>query len=181
MDETKAEDKVKAKAREANKIAYCNLILANPHQVAINIVDKAVTADLPNGDTHKAWADLGDKYDSKTSSTVVQLSSKFINSKLTDITVDPEEWIMELDILKARLDQMNYPITDLHLMIHILHNVPEPYNSIVEADKKLLSDATNLLTVETLKTDLHNKWVQMGLWSGTYDNRISGEALIGAQ
>ena len=97
---------------------------------------------------------------------------------VSDVTEDPEEWIVELEILRARLDQLKYPITDLHLMIHVLHNVPEQYDSVVEADKKLLFDPTNPLTIETMKTDLHNKWVRLGLRNGTH--KISGEAFIGS-
>ena len=168
----------KIKAREANKNAYGDLILANAHHVAFNIVDKVVTTDLPNGDAHKAWNDLGKKYDSKTLTTIVQLSNQFINLKLTNITDNPEEWIMELEILQARLDQMGYEISDKHLLIHILHNVPEEYDSVVEADKKMLTDSTNLLDIETLKTHLHDKWVKLGLRRGTYDNDVNGKALI---
>ena len=38
----------KIKAREENKNAYGDLILKNAHHVVFNIVDKAVTTDLPN-------------------------------------------------------------------------------------------------------------------------------------
>ena len=177
LDESDDTNKAKIKAQEANKSTYGHLILANPHQVAFNILDKAVSADLPNGDARLAWVRLSDKYDSKTSATVVQLSNEFINSKLTDITEDPEEWIVELEILRARLDHMKYPITDLHLMIHVLHNIPEQYYLVVKADEKLLSDANNSLTIKTLKTDLHDKWVRLGLRNRTHE--VEGEAFIG--
>ena len=111
--------------------------------------------------------------------TIVQLSNQFINSKLTNMTDDPEEWIVELKTLQARLDQMGYEISDKNLLIHILHNDPEEYNSVVEADEKMLTDSTNPLDIETLKTHLHNKWVKFGLRSGTYNNDVNGKALIG--
>ena len=101
LDETDDTKRPLIKAREANESAYGDLILSNPQQVAFNIVDKAVSTDLPNGDARLAWENLTDKYDSKTSATVVQLSNAFINSKLTDVTEDPEEWIVELEILRA--------------------------------------------------------------------------------
>ena len=169
---------MKIKAREANKNAYGNFILAKAHHVAFNIADKAVTTDLPNGDAHKAWNDLGKKYNSKNLTTIVQLSNQFIKSKLTNMTNNPEEWIMELKILQARLEQMGYQISNKNLIIHILHNVPEEYNSVVEADKKILTDSTNPLDIETLKTHLHNKWVKLGLRNRTYNNNVNGKALI---
>ena len=59
------------KARETNKNACRDLILANTHHVAFDIVDKAVTTDLPNGDARKSWIDLGKNYNSKTSTTTI--------------------------------------------------------------------------------------------------------------
>ena len=48
----------KIKAREANKNVYGDLILANAHHVAFNIVDKAVITDLLNGNSRKSWIDI---------------------------------------------------------------------------------------------------------------------------
>ena len=154
------------------------MILANAHHVAFNIVDKEVTTDIPYGDSQKAWIDLGNNYNSKNSTAIVQLSNQFINSKLSNMTDDPEEWIVEIKILQARLDQMGYQISEKHLLIHILYNVPEKYESVVEADKKFLMDTTNMLDVETLKTHLHNKWVKFGLRSRTYDDNVNSKTLI---
>ena len=72
------------------------------------------------------------------------------------MTNNPEEWIVELKILQARLDQMVYQISEKCLLIHILHNVPEQYDSVVKADKKMLTDTTNPLDIETLKTHIHD-------------------------
>ena len=52
-------------ARKANESAYQDLILANQHEVAFNIVDKSVSADLPDGDAAKAWNELLKKYEGK--------------------------------------------------------------------------------------------------------------------
>ena len=91
LDPSKDDDKKKIQARKANDMAYHDLILANEQPVAFNIVDKAVTIDLPNGDAAKAWADLTRKYDNKTSSSVVTLSDEYNSSKLENVKTDPEE------------------------------------------------------------------------------------------
>ena len=119
LNKNDAGEAAKIKAREANKNAYGNLILSNTHHVAFSIVDKAVTMDLPNGDARNAWNDFGKKYNSKNSTIVVQLSNQFINSKISNVTKDPEEWIMELEILQTRLDQMGYQISEKHFLIYI--------------------------------------------------------------
>ena len=132
-------DSEKIKAREANENAYHNLILANAHQVAFNLVDQAVSDELPDGDAKLAWDRLKGKYDSSSASTMVQLSKKFMDLKLTNSKTDPEEWIVELEILRARLERTSYKITENHLLVHILQNVPKEYDTVVEMDGRLLS------------------------------------------
>ena len=99
LDPTKDADKKKLKARKANDSAYHDLVLANQTAVAFNLIDNAVSTDLPDGDAAKAWKALNKKFDSTSSSTLVSLSELFHSSALTDIWTDPEEWIVELEIL----------------------------------------------------------------------------------
>ena len=96
LDPTKEADKKKLKARKANDSAYHDLVLANQTAVAFNLIDNAVSTDLPDGDAAKAWKALNKKFDSTSSSTLVALSELFHSSALTDIWTDPEEWIVEL-------------------------------------------------------------------------------------
>ena len=63
------------------------------------------------------------------------MSNKFNEAKLTILSINPEEWIVELEILQARLGDMNYLITEKHLMVNIMYNLPEEYNSVIKADK----------------------------------------------
>ena len=125
LDISNDADNLLLKAREYNDSAYHDLILTNQNKVAFNIIDKVVTKELPDGDAGLAWRKLSAKYDSKSSVKVVELSNEFNKSRLTSLKTDPEEWIVELKILQARLDDMNFPITEKHLLIHVIHNLPE--------------------------------------------------------
>ena len=69
--------KAQLKAREDNKSAYHNLILENPNKVAFNLIDKSVTTDLPDGSAPMAWKKLSAKYNSHSSTSVVELSNVF--------------------------------------------------------------------------------------------------------
>ena len=97
--------KEKILARKANKNAYNDLVLANQDPVAFNLVDKSVTTDLPNGCARTAWLALERKYDSSKAATVVRLAKLYNDSELKNTVVDPEEWIVYLEILRARLEQ----------------------------------------------------------------------------
>ena len=90
LDPATVDGKEKLAARKANDNAYHDLILANQHPVAFNIVDKSVSSDLPNGNAAMAWKSLVKKYDSKSSVTVVSLSEQYNKSKLENIVTDPE-------------------------------------------------------------------------------------------
>ena len=129
--------KVKLKAREDNKNAYHNLILSNTNKITFNIMDKAITTDLTDGDASLAWKILSDKYNSKSLTVVVVLCNKFNKEKLTSLSVNPEDWIVELEILQTRLSNMKYPITDKHLMVHIMYILPKEYDSVIKADKEI--------------------------------------------
>ena len=180
IDISTGEGKTKMKARKANDHAYHDLILANEQPVPFNIVDKAVTADLPDGDAAKAWKDLSKKYDSKTGMTVVSLSEQYNKSKLKNTKMDPDEWIVYLEILQSRLEGMNYIISEKQLIIHILHNVPDDYDNIVEDLEKTVNDATNPLDIETVKERLHSKWERINRRKDTDDDEdeTGAEALF---
>ena len=179
LDLTVDADKLKSAARKANDNAYHDLVLANSQPVPFNIVDKAISKDLPDGDAAAAWAALCKKYDSKSPATVVTLSAQYSRARLENTSVDPDEWITYLEILQARLAGMNYDITERQLIIHILHHLPEDYSSVVDDLENLLDDATTPLSIETVKSRLHNKYERLNENSKRDDNYlVNGEALF---
>ena len=56
-------DKDLLKQRKASQKTYCELILACHGDIAFELVEKSVTKDLPDGDTHLAWNALKWKFD----------------------------------------------------------------------------------------------------------------------
>ena len=117
--------------------------------------------DLPGDDASLAWKRLSAKYDSKSMTVVVGLYNEFNKAKLISLSINPEDWMMELEILQAHLGAMNYPITDKHLMVHIMYNLLKKYNSVIKADVKFINDTTNLLNIKTPKDHLHIKWEKL--------------------
>ena len=172
----------KQKACDDNELAYHNLVLSNPNEIAFNIIGNTTTTDLSNGDAALAWRNLLAKYESKSATNIVELLRKFSQSRLTSLSNDPDDWIVELEIIKARLNSMNHTISDTSLLIHILNNLLEEYDNIVEADKKFLSDATNPLNIETLHNHLHRKWEKLvnrqNIDVHDDNDKVVGDALI---
>ena len=91
---------------------------------------------------------MNKKFDSTSSSTLVALSELLHSSALTDIWTDPEEWIVELEILQIRLAALNYVVTDQQLIIHVLHHLPNEYENLVDDLERALNDQVNPLNVE---------------------------------
>ena len=173
----------KQKDCDNNETAYHDLVLSNPKKITFNIINNAKTTDLTNGDAALAWRNLSAKYESKSAMNIVELSCKFSQFRLTSLRNDPDNWIDKLKIIKARLNDMNQMISDTSLLIHILNDSLEEYDSIVEADKKLLPDATNLLNIETLHDHLHRKWENLvdrrkHDVHDNNDNEVVGDVLI---
>ena len=177
LDTTTDDGKAKLTARKANDNAYHDLVLANQTKVAFNIVDKSVSADLPDGDAFSAWESLKAKYNSTTTVTAVTLSEQYNSSKLRNTSVDPESWIVYLEVLQTRLNELKYTVTDNHLMIHVLHNIPKEYDTLVEAMERDLNDASDPLTIEGMKERLHSKWERLNRRNGNDDDDNSDDEM----
>ena len=150
--------KEKILARKANKNAYNDLVLANQDPVAFNLVDKSVTTDLPNGCARTAWLALERKYDSSKAATVVRLAKLYNDSELKNTVVDPEEWIVYLEILRARLEQKQYIISEKNFQMHVLNRLPSQYDNTVEDLENKMDDLVDPLDIETMKEKLHARW-----------------------
>ena len=159
LDETDPAQKVLLVAREANEIAYNDLILACDGDIAFSIVETAVSADLPDGDAKLAWKNLHTKFMPQTSANKVQLMAKFANSSLKSWKKDPDEWINDLEILRSRIKDCGHKIDDDDLVIHILNNLPEKYDNLVENLEAKMS-VSSPLTLEELRVSLSLKFTK---------------------
>ena len=159
LDESDETEKLLTKAREANEKAYNDLILACDGDIGFNIVDTAVTNDLPDGDAKLAWKNLHSKFMPKTSANKIQLMAEFANSSLSNWKRDPDMWINELEILRSRIRACGHTIDDEALIIHILNNLPEKYDNLVEnLESKVGGDQP--LTLEDLHAELNLKFTK---------------------
>ena len=156
LDLSSQEGQLQKKARDANENAYNDLLLACMDDVSFGIVDCSMTDKLPDGDAAKAWAGLVAKFEPDTGSSKVELKHEFAESKLENKYDDPDEWITSLERIVQKLQRMKSSMDEEDLLIHILNNLPEAYESIIESSEKELSKGT--LTLSNLKIDLRSKY-----------------------
>ena len=95
----------------------------------------------------------GKQYEPTSSKNEVELKKEFYDSLLKSWKKGPDNWISKLKILRKILRDMKNEISDKDLMIHILNNHPEEYETSFKVLDRTIGDLNNLLTIETLLRD----------------------------
>ena len=66
------------------------------------------------------WTKLSRKFDPTTGTSRTRLHKKFAKCKIDDITINLEEWITELELLRGDLQKLDVHIDNSERMTHIL-------------------------------------------------------------
>ena len=150
---------------DKNEEAFEDIILSINHtttegKVAFSLVKNCKTASYPEGSCKLAWDRLLAKYAPKTAPSLLKLKKKFANSKLG--SEHPDEWITELESLRNDMDKISLTakMTDQDFMIHVLNNLTEEYDVILDGmeSKLMLGDNDpNKLTIEEIRAKLNNR------------------------
>jgi hypothetical protein len=140
-----------------NKLGYTELMPSFQEEVCFNLIDTAKSETYPNGDAFLAWKSLQERFEPKTSSSLVLLKKEFNLFALRRTDKDPDEWITQLLLLRQRLEGMGHQMTDLDMVIHILNNLPKEYESVV---KSLETDIDNdvHVNIEQVRAKLQAKY-----------------------
>jgi len=174
LDETTEEGKNKAKLRKLNSKAYCMLKLSCS-KVAYNLVEEAVTEDLPDGCAALAWTKLHDKYAATEVTDKVMLKKEF-NNRALKAHEDPDKWFLDLEHLRRRLLDMKAPVSDLDTMAHILNNMGSKYDELVTIiEGQMDSD----FTLEMLKKRIRGYYKRQSKGSGDESDDEDEAALVG--
>ena len=131
---TTAQKETLEKAKKLNKTAYNELILACTDKISFGIVKGAKTKKLPKGDAKEAWNRLKVRFEPNTGTELLTLNKSYMSLELSDVKEDPEEFITQLDELRARMaeEPFNEVITDKSFMLHVLNSLSIEYESAVQ-------------------------------------------------
>ena len=72
-------------------------------------------------------------------------------SALSSWNKDPEVWISKLEVIRKRLKKMSNEISNEDTMIHILNNLPQEFNMVVDAMERKLDDLVDPLTLRSTR------------------------------
>ncbi len=129
---------------ERNEAAYNQLILCCEGR-AFSIVNNAKSNRYPKGDAALAWANLKRRFQVETAAGKMELKTKFANMKLKS-GQNPDDWLLDLELLKIRLAEMGSIIADEDLITHIINMTPE-YSELVTS----LEGTLEVLKIGVLK------------------------------
>ena len=86
----------------------------------------------------------------------MELNIDFSTSKLKSITTDPDEWMGNLEEIRADLQEIGVSMSEEELIIHIANNPPIEYESLVE---KIIPQLSTI-SPEYLKDEIRAKYSQ---------------------
>jgi hypothetical protein len=86
-----------------NDFAFAELLISCKCDVCLGLVNTSRSEELPEGDACIAWTILVNKFAPTTKFNLIKTKKEFVESKLEDISRDPDEWIQSLEILRQRL------------------------------------------------------------------------------
>lgn len=132
-------------ARKANTKAYNELILACDDEVGFEIVEQEVTDKHPHGDAREAWKVLKEKYESDDGLLLITLKREFTNCRLESETDCLEAYMIKLEQMRKLLKKSSATVNEMDMILHIISNLPDAYDTTVEiCDKKLREGTLNL-------------------------------------
>ncbi len=103
-DSSSESNKKIIKLGELNKLAYKDIVLSINHttssgKVAFSLIKNCKSNEFPEGNFKLTWERLVKKYEPHTSPKLLKLKKEFTIKCLDDVSMDPDEWITELESL----------------------------------------------------------------------------------
>ena len=129
--------------------------------VCFSIVEEWTTKDLPDVSALRVWERLKKKFQPMTGASKTILCKKCAKSKFNDVTRDPEDWIIEIELFRGNLGKLGVIIDYVEMMTLILYNLPEEYDSTVENIEDKLYEHIDMLTIEIIGTSYQPSTIKL--------------------
>jgi hypothetical protein len=100
--------------------------------VYFDLVDNSRSEEFPDGDENLAWVELKVKFEPSTIMSLIALKKEFTLCCSTDLSLDPDIWIRKLKRIRRLLFLLGHLISNDDLIIHILNNLPDDYENLIE-------------------------------------------------
>jgi len=130
FDLSKLDEKAMSEIRKKNELTFEELVLLidmsrGDGHIAFQSFCCCKNNNDKNGNAVDVWAQLMAKY--VTNIAPKKLELKFQQSKLWDVTQDPNYWILDLESIQVWLKEIMSDILDEDVMVHVLNGLPPEY------------------------------------------------------
>ena len=156
--------------KKKNREAYNGLLLANEKRECMSLIKTAKTVEYPRGDARKAFLALENKFKPKDKHTKIELKRLFQDEKLEDTKDEPETWITELTNLQLILEEVKVKMSDKYFWLHVLSNLPEVYETMVELLMRDLEE--DMLNSDDTMSILREKFKRISKGPDTSDRAL---------
>jgi gag-polypeptide of LTR copia-type len=153
-----------------NDITYAELLISSEWDICLGLVNSSRSEDMPEGDARLAWKNMVARFAPTTKANLIKTRKQFVESKLDDIRMDPDEWIQNLELLKRRLEILGAIVSEMDLIIHIMHNLPAEYETTIEFIENELE--SNTTTLERVKERLQTKLERLSKFFGAKEQAL---------
>ena len=171
-DETQRspDEKAIVKWYELGMDAYDDLLMSmnsttDSGKVAFMTVKNSKTVENPEGDAHKAWKRLSEKYAPKTSSKLINYDQEFANMKMVRWTDDPDIFITRMEALVAEMNEIKIPgksdKTETDLILHVIGNLPKEYDQTQADIHKELKRNPSTTDIQYIREALEERYDQL--------------------
>ena len=164
-----------------NEEAYEDIILSikgetEEGRVVFQLIKGAKTANLPDGDSYKAWSALKNKFEATTVPSRLLLKSK-INNLRFKTKQDPATFICALEDLVMQYNNAGGSWTEVDSLEHICNILPKQYEVVIHPLEKRIGSSTDPLSLNELQDELNLKFVKMN--GGKYGDDDDDEGEVG--
>ena len=128
--------------------------------ISLNIVENAISDELPKGDLKKAWERLERRWNLKTREDKVKVYTRFLNYKLENTRQRPMDWITFMEKKWAELMNTGHIMDDEMYITHLLNSLPQTeYEGAILVIKDKLRKGT--VEIPEIKQVLEDKYLAM--------------------
>ena len=157
---------------DLSKKGFYELVLSINHKtpegkLAFDVVKGTKTTENPAGNLYDAVLRLDKRYQPRTATNLVQLTSAFHEKRLKK-NQNPEDYINELESLKLRLGKLKHQITDKGIILHVLNTLTKEYDmevKLLEHKMEMLENDNKELTIEEVRNDLNSKYEKLKVYA----------------
>ena len=97
--------------RQRNDELFADIVLSLNDEVSLGCVTRSMCSDWSEGNDHREWENLKEKYEGCKDSNKLDLQRELLTSKL-EIEMDPDVWMTKLENIRCDLESIHVVVSN---------------------------------------------------------------------